>query len=230
MIISTGFSCFFIPVFALAQSDSGGRQTNFIEQVVFWIGAAAVMFLVARVVFKEQFHERRTLRRLIDEIGPFHREFDMDTITRWVHRCNPHVWHLYVAHDFSVLNDFVTPAFREVYPNEGPRRLTKNGEKLRLVKVLKVHPLGLYMIDEKKPPEGVELMLRLEEKVEIRPSVSSGGPQSPKFTQIQTFWTLRHDGSGWRLDRVWEALEDVTDLAQRPPVPPVTEWMPSGST
>ena len=222
------FSWLFVPSIAFAESS--GRQTTFVGQVVFWIGAAAVMYLVGRVVFKEQLHERRTLRRLMDEIGPFHREFDITSITRWVHRCNPHVWHLYIGHDFSDIEDFVTPEFKEIYREQGPRRVTAKGEKLRLDKVLKVHPLGVYMTQDVKPPLGVELMLRLEEKVEIMPSVSTGEAKEAKFTQVQTFWVLRHDGKGWRLNRVWEATEDVTDLAQRTPVPPVTEWMPRSST
>ena len=222
------FSWLFLPSLAFAQS--GGRQNTFVGQVVFWIGAAAVMYLVGRVVFKEQLHERRTLRRLMDEIGPFHREFDISSVTRWVHRCNPHVWHLYIGHDFNDIEGFVTPEFIETYREQGPRRVSSKGEKLRLDKVLKVHPLGIYMIRDEQPPLGVELMLRLEEKVEIMPSVSMGASDKPRFTQIQTFWTLRHDGKGWRLNRVWEATEDVTDLVQRTPVPPVTEWMRSSST
>ncbi len=213
----------------IAFAESGGRQTTFVGQLIFWLGAAAVMYLVARVVFKEQLHERKTLRRLMDEIGPFHREFDIDSVTRWVHRCNPHVWHLYIGHDFTEIEEFVTADFIEHYRDQGPRRVTKKGEKLRLDKVLKVHPLGLYMVSDEQPPLGVELMLRLEEKVEIMPSISMGTPDAQRFTQVPTFWTLRHDGKGWRLHRVWEATDDVTDLAQRTPVPLVTEWTSSGS-
>ncbi len=222
------FLIFCSPGFAVA--ESGGRQTTFVGQLIFWLGAAAVMYLVGRVVFKEQLHERKTLRRLINEIGPFHREFDMDSITRWVHRCNPHIWHLYIGHDFEDIQDFVTADFMAGYKDEGPRRVTKKGEKLRLNKVLKVHPLGLYMIEDEVPPLGVELMLRLEEKVEILSSISMGTPQKPRFTQIQTFWILRHDGKGWRLHRAWEATDDVTDLDQRTPVPSVTEWTRSVSS
>ena len=215
---------------ALAMAESGGRQATFFSQLIFWLGAAAVMYLVGRVVFKEQIHERKTLRRLINEIGPFHREFDIDSVTRWVHRCNPHIWHLYVGHDFKDIEGFVTAEFVDTYADQGPRRMTKKGEKLRLDKVLKVHPLGLYMVHDEVPPQGVELMLRLEEKVEILSSISMGTPEKPRFTQIQTFWTLRHDGEGWRLHRVWEATDDVTDLDQRTPVPTVTEWTRSASS
>ena len=67
-------------------------------------------------------------------------------------------------------------------------------------------------------------MLRLEEKVKLFSPLSTGTTSKEQFTQVQTLWTLRHDGEGWRLHRVWEADGDVTDLAERPVVPPVTEW------
>ena len=43
MIILIGLSCSFAPFIAFAQAESVGRQTSFLEQVVFWIGAAAVI-------------------------------------------------------------------------------------------------------------------------------------------------------------------------------------------
>ena len=211
-----------LPSIASAQRPAAG--SGVFEQVVFWIGAIAVMVLVARAVFKEQLHERRTLRRLIDEIAPFFPEFEIDRLKRWVHQCVPHIWRLYDTHDLSAIEDFVTEEFKAGYHDLGPKQLGPRGEKLIFEKVLKVHPLGLYMVEDTQPPKGIELMLRLEEKVKLFNPVSTGNRKDAKFTQVQTLWTLRHDGKGWRLHRVWEADGDVTDLVERTAVPPVTEW------
>ena len=47
--------------------DGGSR--SFGSQLLFWIGATALVVLIARRMFSEQFHEQRTLRRLIKEVG-----------------------------------------------------------------------------------------------------------------------------------------------------------------
>ncbi len=210
------------PATAWTQQSAAG--STIVGQLIFWTGALAVVVLVARTLFKEQFHERKTLRRLIDELGPRYREFDIDVIKRWVHQCAPHVWRAYDTQKLDEIQAFVTPFFSENFQSIGPQQIGPKGEKLIFDRILKIHPLGLYMVDDTAPPNGIELMLRLEEKVRLFSPIATGSDQKERFTQIQTFWTLRHSGSAWRLDRVWQAEGDVTDLAARTQVPPVTEW------
>ena len=82
-------------------------------------------------------------------------------------------------------------------------------------------------MEDGRLPSGVELMLRLEEKVKRVAAIAPKPGQKERFTQVQTFWTLRHQEGRWKLERVWEAEDDAKDLAERPVVPPVREWMPS---
>lgn len=213
-----------LPSLAYAQDAPSSR--GFIEQFVFWLGAFAVVYLMSKMLFKEQFHERKTLRRLMHEIGPFYPEFDIDSLKRWVHQCAPHVWNIYRTDELTSLSGFMTDQFQATYRDEGPKTVGPKGEKLVFEKILKVHPLGIYMVEDVQPPAGIEIMLRLEEKVKLVEPVASTSGKQERFTQVQTFWTLKHQEGRWKLDRVWAADEDITDLADRQPVPNVKEWMP----
>ena len=214
---------------AVAWAGEAQRPNGLVSQLIFWVGALAVVYLMSKMLFKEQFHERKTLRRLMHEIGPFYPEFHINAVTRWVHQCAPHVWNIYRSDELDSLEGFITENFRMHYREGGPKTLGSNGEKLILERVLKVHPLGIYMVDEVRPPSGVELMLRLEEKVRLVPAIAPPAGKKPRFTQVQTFWILRHERGGWKLDRVWEAKDDIKDMAERPQVPHVKDWMPGRS-
>ena len=212
---------------SMAWAEPAAPPSELVRHLIFWVGAFAVMYLVSKSVFKEQFHERKTLRRLVNEIGPFYPEFDIDAIKRWVHRCAPHVWNIYRTNELGTLDGFLTQNFEDHYQEDGPRRVAAKGERLVFEKVLKVHPLGIYIVEDGRLPSGIELMLRLEEKVKKVAVIAPKPGQKEHFTQVQTFWTLRHTEGRWKLHRVWEAEDDAKDLADRPAVPPVLEWMPA---
>lgn len=201
--------------------DFGGR-------LLFWLGAVIVMALVARVVFREQLLERRTLKRMMDEIGPFFPEFDIDAVKQWVNRCAPHVWAGWRRRDLSSLEGWATERF---FADQAAAFETQRRRGLehaaRLETVLKVHPLGMYSVGEGQPPADVELLLRLEEKaidclVQPDGTVVEG---STDMRQLQHFWALRHDGVRWRLDRIWQPERGVDlDLTDKPVLPPVAQW------
>lgn len=210
---------------ALAEEPSA-MERHLGSLLLFWSGAALLMFLVGRVVFREQLHERRTIRMLVNGIGPFFPEFDVDAIRTWVDRAAPHIWSGWRKRDLSSLEGFATP---ELFAEQDARFAEEARQGLareaRLEKVLKVHPLGLYMVGEGPPPANVELMLRIEEKgvdYHRRPDGSVVG--STDVRQVQHLWTLRHDGRRWWLHHVEPAERDVTDLAKRTPVPPIFAW------
>lgn len=229
-----------LPVIAVAQeaADMGlGAEPRTLtgrpplttgERLLFWLGALVVMALVARVVFREQLLERRTLKRLMDEIGPFFPEFDIDAVKRWVERCAPHVWSGWRRRDLSSLEGYATARFfaeAEAQFEEQRRRGLEHAARLETV--LKVHPLGMYSTGEGQPPRDVELILRLEEKavdcmVQPDGTVVEG---SSDVRQVQHFWALRHDGHRWTLDRIWSPERGVDlDLTDKPVLPPVGQW------
>lgn len=223
------------PLWALAQ-DAGveprtltGREPlAFGERLLFWLGAVIVMALVARVVFREQLLERRTLKRLMDEVGPFFPEFDIDAVKRWVARCAPHVWSGWRRRDLSSLEGWATARFFEESAAEFETQRRRGLEHAaRLEAVLKVHPLGMYPVGDGQPPKDVELVLRLEEKAIdclVQPDGAViEGRKDPR--QVMHFWALVHDGHRWRLDRVWRAEPgDDVDLRGKPPLPPIMAW------
>jgi len=214
-----------------AYGQATGRPTiqyTFGGQLIFWVGALALVLFIGRFMFKEQLNERRTLRRLIREIGPFYPEFDIDHLKTWVNRCAPHVWQGWQTREWSAIDGFVTDNFkasaRQFLDTLDEGDCTFEG---RLLGILKVHPLGLYMVGDGPAPKDTELMLRLEQKAVYAVRSPSGKVLSGRadVDQVQHFWTLRHDGRAFRLDAVWLAEKDATDLAERPLPPVVTEWV-----
>ena len=209
----------------LKRPGAGGR--SILGTVAFWSGAVLCMFLVARIVFKEQWTELKTQRALIHRIGPFFPEFDIDSIKTWVERASPHLWAAWQTGDLSAMEAFLTPEFRaaaearvEEDRANGLRHVTEFG------KVLKVHTLGLYSIGAANPPADLELMMRIETRAMHAVVDSAGVVQqgSSKQRQVQQFWTLRHDGHRWRLHEVEIAEGDKTDLGKKPPLPPIMQW------
>ena len=196
-------------------------------QLIFWVGGIALMLLMGRFMFKEQLNERRTLSRLIKEIGPFYPEFDIDNIKRWVNLCAPHIWAGFETSDWSKIADFVTPEFIADAQKQAHLLQEQNLTlKSKYISVLKVHPLGIYMVGDGSAPRDVELMLRLEQKAMFHMTDARGKTVKGRddVDQVQHFWTLLHDGHRFRLNRVWLAEEDITDLNQRLAPPVVTEW------
>ncbi|MEE2788611.1 MAG: hypothetical protein VX589_14805 [Myxococcota bacterium] len=217
------------PATALGQAIQTGPQTRtFGHQLLFWFGAVALILFVGRHIFKEQINEHRTLRRLIKEVGPFYPEFDIDALKHWVFRCAPHVWRGWQTGSMAGLSDFATDAFMAAHDaHVKSLREVRRQRECTFERILKVHPLGMYMVGEGPAPRDVEMTLRLEEKgIDFIRDEQGKLVQGSKNTrQIQRFWCLRHDGHRWRLHQVWESSDDLTDLAQRPQVPVVTEWV-----
>ncbi|MCB9534761.1 MAG: TIM44-like domain-containing protein [Myxococcales bacterium] len=216
------------PATAWAQADAPAPPPrDFVPILLFWIGAVVVMALVGRVVFREHLNERRTIRRLVHELGPFFPEFDTDALHTWVHRCAPHVFRGWRVRDLSSLADFATADFfaAQTAAFEAAARAGQQHDA-RLEKVLKIHPLGLHMIGDGPPPADVELVLRLELKAVdcVRDPDGAVVEGSAAVRQVQQIWTLRHDGRRWRLHHIEAAHDDVTDLASRPQAPPVAYW------
>ncbi len=226
-----------MPLMALAEDLGVGAEPRTLtgrpplttgERLLFWLGALVVMALVARVVFREQLLERRTLKRLMDEIGPFFPEFDIDAVKQWVERCAPHVWSGWKRRDLSSLEGYATDRFfAEAEARFEAQRQRGLEHAARLETVLKVHPLGMYSVGDGQPPRDVELLLRLEEKaidclVQPDGTVVEGRPE---MRQVMHFWALRHDGRRWLLDRIWETERGVDlDLTDKPVLPPVGKW------
>ena len=87
------FMLLWTPALVVAQTEEPATPPHsFGSYLFFWSGAVLLMYLMGRWVFREQLGERRTLRRLIDEIGPLYPEFDIDALKQWVFLCAPHVW------------------------------------------------------------------------------------------------------------------------------------------
>jgi hypothetical protein len=96
----------------------------------------------------------------------------------------------------------------------------------RLEKILRVHPLDLRLDGPGPAPVGVTLRLR----VEALASDAVRGPGGllitgrPELSQLQQFWTLRHDGRQWRLDSVVTAEGELPRLSKAPPLPGLMDW------
>lgn len=203
------------------------KKRSWLGTALFWSGAAVCMFLVGRVVFREQWNELKTQRALIHRIGPFFPEFDIDAIKTWVERAAPHLWRSWRTRDLEQMRDFLTPEFLEA----AQARFEEDAQKgvihrAELGKILKVHTLGMYLFAEGPPPRNIELILRVETRG-LHAVVDPSGnllEGSAKERQHQHFWTLRHDGHRWRLHQVEVAEGDKTDLGKKPLLPPIMQW------
>ncbi|MCB9522692.1 MAG: TIM44-like domain-containing protein [Myxococcales bacterium] len=206
---------------------AGVRDRGFLGMFLYWSGAVVVMALVGRVLFREQLHERRTLTLMRDQLGKFFPEFDPVAITEWVQRAAPHLWKGWRDRALGDVEAFTTEAFRQASEAAfAEARRHGHAREAKLGKVLKVHMLGLYPAGDGPPPRDMELVLRVESRgtdcVRDPDGRVLAGKEGPR--QVQQFWTLRHDGERWRLHGLEPATEDRTDLAGRPPVPPLMEW------
>lgn len=195
--------------------------------LAFWVGAVIIMALVGRMLFKEQLNQLRTQRRLIRQIGPFFPEFDTDFLTAWVGRLAPHLFRGWKTHDLSPVAEHLTPGFQA----EITARFARDHEQglvheVGFEKVLRVHYLGLHPAGEGPPPRGLELVMRLEVKGIhlVRDPAGKVVAGAPGPRQLQYFWTLHHDGHRWQLHQVEPAHDDRTDLARKPPLPPLMAW------
>lgn len=214
----------------LRRPAAGGR--SLVGTFAFWTGAVLCMFLVARVVFREQWTELKTQRALIHRIGPFFPEFDIDSIKTWVERASPHLWLAWRTGDLSAMEAFLTPEFRAA----AEARFAEDSAKgwvhhTEFGKVLKVHTLGLYSIGDAPPPADLELIMRIETRA-MHAVVDSTGlvlEGSAKERQVQHFWTLRHDGFRWRLHQVEIAEGDKNHLGKKPALPPIMQWRRPGA-
>ncbi len=211
---------------AVAQeTEAQAMRQSFTTQLFFWSTAFALLAFIARFIFREQLSERRTIRRLTPEIGPNFREFEIPTITHWVNLCAPHVWSGWTGGSLREIDDFATPAFLNDPKNRGEQDPTRVVQA-SLVSVVKVHPIVLLKGESTPPPEGIELILRVEQRgiycVKNREGKTLDG--SEKVRSVQHFWTLIHQSGSWRLHRVWPAEDDFKDFPTDREVPPISEW------
>ena len=195
--------------------------------VAFWIPAVLLMFAFARFLFREQWGELKTLRFLTNQLGPYYDEFDPPNLNIWVNRCAPHVWHGWRLRDFSGLEGFATAGCLAQaaarFEAESRAGLVFEG---RLDKVLKIHFLDLRFVGPGPAPADIELRLRVESQA----SDALRGPTGPvagtrtELSQLQHFWTLRHDGRQWRLAAIESAQGDHPPLPPAPPLPGLLDW------
>ena len=204
------------------------KKRDFWKMVLFWGGGILCMYLVGRKVFKEQSHEHRTLKLFRDEIGAFFPEFLPINLTKWVTIAGEHLYSSWRSADFEGMKSFTTEDFQskeraavKERAESGRRRVSHLGG------VLKVHPLGAELTrDSARPPQGVKLTLRVELKViDFLEDIETGETLGKKKQlQQQWIWTLLHTGKTWSLDDVRLATGDITDLAERTPLPPIGQW------
>ena len=200
---------------------------SFWDYVLFWSGGVFLVYFMGRKMFREHIGERRTLRRLIDEIGPVYPDFDIDGVKKWVHLCAPHVWEGWGRGVIETIDDFVTDEFQAHSRAElGALKTQGLRRSVHLESVIKVHPVDLSMVGEGPPPVDVQLTLRLELKakdavINAEDQLISG---SLKSRQVQYFWRIRHDGQRWRLHEVWPAETDYVRAENTIDVPPILEW------
>ena len=140
------------------------HNRGFWKTLLFWFGGFFCMYLVARRMFKEQIHEHRTLKRLRDEIGEFFPEFSLANLKKWVDRASEHVYMGYQTGQFSSMKQFSTDHFQSKFNLESDQ--ASFFPKSTLNYIIKVHPLGAYLLPEETvPPKGVEIILRIEQSV-----------------------------------------------------------------
>lgn len=198
----------------------------------FWSGGVLSMYLVGRKVFKEQAHERKTLKRFRDELGHFFPEFDPINIKKWVEIAAPHLYHGWREGDFASMESFTSDKFLDTQKSQFESKTeTDQKRTVHLDKVIAVHTLGAtWEADEKEgvthPPLGVQLTLRVETKAidfveDLQGQVILGKKKPDQFQQI---WHLTHNGKTWTLNEVYETASDITHLADLPPLPEIVEW------
>ena len=218
----------FFPSLALGQDAQNSESPySFWSYVVFWSGATVMMYFMGRRMFREQLGERRTLRRLIDEIGPIYPEFDIDRVKTWVHRCAPHVWAGWARGQIDTIDGYVTDEFLNRSRAElGQLEMKGLRRDVHLDSVLKVHPLDLAMVGSGPAPADVQLTLRLEIKAKDAVLDASGEllSGSPKVRQVQYFWRILHDGYRWRLHEVWPSDGEFERGNDAIDVPQVLQW------
>ena len=190
------------------------------------------MYLVGRRVFKEQAHERETLKRFRDELGHFFPEFDPLNIRKWVEIASPHLYHSWRESDYSSMHSFCSENFinaQRAISEESSQAQRKR--VCHLDKVIAVHTLGAEWSKSESqaithPPLGVKLTLRVETKaidfIEDESGTVIIGKAKPN--QFQYIWILIHNGKTWTLDEVYRTDQDITHLSQQPPLPPIAEW------
>ena len=193
----------------------------------FWSGGVFAMYLVGRRVFREQSHERLTLKLFESKIGPFFPEFLPMNLRKWLDLAAPHLFAGWRSGDFSTMESFCEPAFlererakSEALRAEGRRRVAHLGA------VLNMHPLGAFLVEgEGVPPKGVELQLRVELKViDYLEGAEGLLVGKKKDQQVQQLWILRHNGASWRVHDISLLEGDVLGLDERPPLPPIMSW------
>lgn len=217
------------PSLAWAEEETKRRipEIEWWGHALFWFGAIIIMALVSRVIFREMLGARRTLKRLNTEIGYQFVEFDIDHIKQWVALCLPHVWNGWAGRDMSGLTDFATSQFIAEQTAEISALAAKGHvHEAHFMRSLRVHPLGLFQEGEGPAPEGVCLLLRVEQKCvdfvqDARNKLVKG---RRNVRQVHHYWLLRHNGHAWRLHRVWEADDDLSILSESPELPPLDTW------
>lgn len=208
------------------------KARGFWGTFLFWSGGVLCMYLVGRQVFKEQSHERQTLKRLRDELGHFFPEFDPINIQKWVSIAAPHLYHGRREGDFSSMESFTSEAFRDTQSAKFQELLNSEQRRVtHLDKIITVHTLGATWSADPSlgidyPPLGVEMTLRVESKaidfIENFNGDLISGKKKPN--QFQSIWRLAHNGKTWTLIEVYEAKGDLTHLSELPPLPPIAEW------
>ena len=198
----------------------------------FWSGGVLAMYLVGRKVFKEQAHERRTLKRFRDELGQFFPEFDPINIKKWVEIAAPHLYQGWRENDFSSMESFTSSEFMTTQAEQSQHTLDKQQQRVaHLDKIIAVHTLGAtWEKDEQNeqlhPPLGVKLTLRVEAKaidfIEDQEGQLISGKKKPE--QFQQIWNLVHNGKTWTLNEVYETAGDITHLSEQEPLPVIAEW------
>lgn len=205
------------------------KKRGFWGMFFFWGGGVLCMYWVGRRLFREQSHERNTLRRFRDELGHFFPEFDPININKWVTIAAEHLYANWHSGEWDSMKSFTTDHFIEIQ-QAASTSLKEEGlvREAYLGKILNVHLLGAYLQEGyQTPPLGVELICRIEIKAIDFKYYSADpdlvlGIKKPK--QEQQIWTLRHTGHTWKLHQVEVATDDITHLKKYDPLPEIILW------
>jgi hypothetical protein len=205
------------------------KKRGFWGMFFFWGGGVLCMYWVGRHLFREQSHERNTLRRFRDELGHFFPEFDPININKWVTIAAQHLYANWHSGEWESMKSFTTDHFIETQ-QVASASLKEEGliREAYLGKILNVHLLGAYLQEGyQTPPLGVELICRIEIKaIDFRHYISDPdlviGVKKPR--QEQQIWTLRHTGHTWKLHQIEVATDDITNLKKYDPLPEIISW------